>query len=265
MKKFNLAILLCFLISLQPFHISPTCVKPPPLSFCSSVTYNTTVLDPVATDKVVFQYFNKNVVPNLPISSNECLDAYKSYVCAFYFPQCPYCLDSNGICREGCIYKTVACGSQVQDNINTCFGGNLFVEENYKYGCTPMSYNNSQPYQCKVPDWTYTSFCQPNYTVVTSINDYEEVWIAMDNVTSFKYNNYISSGGANDTCKQTMKELMCKMYFNPCSSDGTQYLNPRTEVLPPLCDQLVNNCPAKFSKLCSFNPYDPPIPPDTCT
>jgi len=242
-------------------RVAQNCVIPTGLKFCTDVNYPTSVANPTKRDTDVKKFFDDTY--RQQIQTQDCYDMYKSYMCAFNFPKCPYCDDHNGICRTGCIDLTVSCGHEVQDALQACFGGDLFVDDNgniSKYGCTPML--DLVNYTCIEPDSKYAPFCQPDYNVVSAsgkLTDAQAVWKAMDSVTKIRYDSF-ASAPVTQECKTKLKSLLCSMYFSPCDPDGKKYLNPRTDVLPILCASLLEDCPSGFAKLCYFADYEPPNP-----
>jgi len=231
------------------------------LKFCTEVNYLTSVANPTKRDNDAKILFDQTYPSQL--QTKDCKETFKSYVCAFNFPMCPYCDNHNGICRDGCIDLTVSCGHEAQDALQACFGGDLFVIDDKnisKYGCTPMI--DPVNYTCTIPDPSYTPFCQPDYYVVSASGDLsnsQTVWKAIDSVSKVRYESF-ASAPVSDECKRKVKKLMCAMYFSPCDADQNGYLNPRSEVLPILCASVLEDCPSGFAKLCYFADYDPPNP-----
>jgi len=242
------------------------CVMVSGLPFCSMVKYETSIdKDPLEQDKLVLKLYENGRQQQL--QTGDCLRGWKGYLCSFYFPKCPYCLDINGICRRGCLSLVARCAHSVQDFMATCYGGDLFVSDSSGSSqCTPYSLpnggsNSPDYYQCMEVPSDRAPFCRPTWSVASAPHNHTEVWERIDSVAEFRWGTFTKNTGVSEPCKESLRRYFCSEYFAPC--DGSDLLDP-LEVLKPQCTRLYQDCPANMAaKVCNFNPYMPPDP-STC-
>lgn len=114
---------------LQSQEIDPQCKPVSQLNFCSQINYqiaSTFIPNAQRTDSDTEGVYQRTK-GTLNIQTTECMQAFKSYLCASRLPTCPYCSLQNGMCRSGCLEYMAACASSPGDTALTCFTGDLFV------------------------------------------------------------------------------------------------------------------------------------------
>ncbi|KAL6053124.1 hypothetical protein QOT17_011632 [Balamuthia mandrillaris] len=274
-----------FVSSAHPAAPRRECKVPTGLRFCTQVNYSTSVADPQTVDGNVANIYMK--YRSQQLQTQDCDEAYRGWLCSFYFPKCPYCEDVNGICRSGCITRIARCADKVQDMMASCYTGSLFVDDEDPNGCTPIilpssassvsslpSLPSSSPpslppsafpttteeYVCMKPtkDFLASSFCKPNYPVASAPSNHTQVWQAIDHAAKVRYDSFTHHPNATQECLASTQELICGLYFSPC--EGKEVLDPMDWFVPFLCREMLATCPSGFKKLCTFNPYQPPDP-----
>ncbi len=230
------------------------------LSFCSMINYNVSGLyvpEPKKLDEEASMMYNK-YKDSMKIQTRECLNAFKAYTCAFRFPKCPYCMDEDAFCRKGCVDHNTACGSSPGDTVLTCYTGDIYVNDSEI--CTPQV-QAATDFTCVQP--TKLKFCNATFVnntvyAVANPNSANQVWQAMDLVTSRRYQSFTFSNFSAD-CLFQIKNTLCAIGFSPCNKSTGQVIEPLI-ALAPKCSALQQICGEKVaSKLCQFNR---PIPPD---